>query len=206
MTIKMRKFPVFLVIILLFLNTVNLWIASKSVLNLIWESPLRSISQLLALLGVVLMSITLVLSTRMKLVENLFGGLANVYKIHHIAGSAAFVFLLNHPLFLAVQVFPQAKIAALYFFPSSNTAYNFGIAGLYLMILAFICMVFVKLPYKLWKSVHKLLGPAFILASVHVLLVKSDVSNFFLLRLWIGLFILAGIFSAVYTLFFQKRS
>lgn len=202
--IEMRKVPVFLVIILLFLNTVNLWIASKSTLSIIWESPLTSASQLLALMGVVLMSVTLVLSTKMKLIENLLGGLANVYKIHHIAGSAAFIFLLNHPLFLATQVLPQTKIAALYLFPSSNTAYNFGIAGLYLMILAFICMVFMKLSYKAWKSTHKLLGPAFILASVHVLLAKSDVSYFFPLRIWIGFFILLGIVSAIYTLFFIK--
>lgn len=206
MTIKMRKFPIFLVLILLFLNTVNLWIASKPTLSIIWESPLRSASQLLALLGIVLMSVTLVLSTRMKLIENLLGGFGNVYKIHHLAGGAAFILLLNHPLFLAAQVLPQTKIAAMYLFPSSNTAYNFGIAGLYLMILAFICMFFINLPYPKWKLTHKLLGPAFLLGGIHTLLIGSDVSNFFPLRVWIGFFIAVGVFSTIYTLFLMKKS
>lgn len=203
--IEMRKFPVFLVIILLCLNTVNLWIASKPTLDIIWESPLRSASQILALLGIVLMSFTIVLSTKIRLIEKLFDGLCKVYYIHHIVGSAAFLLILNHPLLLAVQALPHTKLAITYFFPSSILANNLGIFGLYLMILAFICMFFIKLPYPKWKLVHKLLGPAFLLGGIHTLLIGSDVSNFFPLRVWIGFFIAVGVFSTIYSLFFCRK-
>lgn len=201
--IEMRKFPVFLVIILLCLNTVNLWIASKPTLNIIWESPLRSTSQILALLGIVLMSFTIVLSTKIRLIENFFGGMGKVYYIHHIAGSAAFVFILNHPLLLVVQALPKAKFAMTYLFPSSNLANNLGIIALYLMVMAFICMVFIKLSYPKWKLTHKLLGPAFLFGGIHALLAGSDISNFLPLKIWIGFFIVIGVFSASYSFLYR---
>ena len=205
MTIKMRKFPVFLVVILLFLNTVNLWIASKSSLDIIWETPLRSASQILALLGIILMSLTIVLSAKIRLVDKILNGLDKAYNIHRIAGSAAFILLLNHPLLLVVQALPQAKLALTYLFPSSSFAYNLGIFGIYLMVLAFVCMFFIRLPYDIWKLTHKLLGPAFLLGGIHALLIGSDVSNFLPLRIWIGFFIAIGAISAIYSLFLFRR-
>lgn len=202
----MKKFAGLLIVIFLCFNTINLWIAAKPTLNIIWESPLRSVSQILALLGIVLTSFVLVLSTKFKWLDKTFGGRGNVFEVHHITGSAAFIFLLNHPLLLAVAALPQSKLALTYFFPSSNAAYNFGIFGLYLMILSFICMVFMRLPFKTWRLAHKLLAPAFLLGGIHALLANSDISSFFPLRIWIGFFIVIGVFSGAYSLFWKQKS
>lgn len=201
----MKRFPAFLVIILLCLITTNLWIASKPTFNIIWESPLRSASQLLGLLGIVFMTFTIVLATKIKLVDKMMEGLDKAYNIHQIMGSAAFIFILNHPLLLVVQALPQARLAITYLFPSSNIAYNLGIAGLYLMVLAFVCMFFVKLPYDKWKLIHRLLGPAFLMGGIHTLLIGSDVSLFLPLKIWIGFFIGIGALSTIYSLFFYHR-
>lgn len=194
-----------IVIILLLLITVNLWIASKPTFNIISESPLRSASQLLGLLGIVLMSFTIVLTTRIKLIDRVLDGLDKAYFVHRIAGSVAFVFLLNHPLLLAVQALPQTGLAITYLFPSSSMAYNLGIAGLYLMLLAFVCMFFVRLPYNIWRSTHKFLGVSFLLGGIHALVIRSDVSNFLPLRIWIGFFIATGAVSTIYSFFLYRR-
>jgi predicted ferric reductase len=72
------------------------------------------------------------------------------------------------------------------------------------MILSFIFMVFIKLPYHIWKYLHKLLGITFLLGSLHAFLVPSDISSYFPLRLWIASFIVIGFISSVYTIFFYR--
>lgn len=171
---------------------------SKQNPHLILEQPLRSLSQILALLGTVLMSFTLLLSTRFKWVEKIFKGLDKAYGAHQLLGSISFLFILHHPILLALQSLPQIRLTMLYLFPSADIPYSLGVFGLYLMIVSFVFMVFIKLPYHLWKISHRLLGIGFLLGSVHALFITSDISNFFLLRLWITGFLALGIGSIIY--------
>lgn len=151
------------------------------------------------------MSLTLLLSTRLKLIESLFGGLDKVYFTHRILGSLAFVYLINHPLLVAIQSLPNFKMSLLYLLPGKDLTYDLGIFSLYLMILAFIFIVFIKLPYHLWKLTHQALGFSFLLGSAHALLIPSDISSFLPLRLWVGLFIIVGLASAVYITFLYNH-
>lgn len=198
----MRKLSAYLFILFICLATFYLWLFSKQEISILTAQPLRSLSQILALWGIVLMSLTLILSTRLRVLENIFGGLDKVYGVHHLAGIVSFIFLLNHPLLLSIQSFPQVKASLLYLLPSSDLSYSLGVFGIYSMITAFIFMVFIKLPYHLWKWTHKLLGGAFLLGSAHAILITSDISTYIPLRLWVEGFILLGSAALIYMLIY----
>jgi predicted ferric reductase len=59
-----------------------------------------SIGQVSGLIGLSLYSISLILSTRPKFLENLFDGLNQIYKKHHLIGGLSFIFMMVHPIFL----------------------------------------------------------------------------------------------------------
>ncbi len=200
---KKTTLPYLCVFLICFI-TFNLWVLSKESLTTALNQPLPLISQITALLGTVLLSSTLVLTTRLKFLESVFGGLDRVYLAHRILGSLAFVYLIIHPFTLAVQAFPSTNVSLLYLLPGSDLAYNLGIIGLYLMLISFIFMVFIKLPHHLWKFSHRALGISFLLGGVHALLIPSDISAFLPLRLWIGTFLTIGLASLIYTVFFYK--
>jgi len=184
--------------------TFNLWLLSKESVISITQTPLRSLAQILGLMGFVLMAINLVMATRARWVESVFGGLDKVYLSHHILGSVAFVLLLNHPLFMVVNSLPSLFLAKSYLLPGSDWSYNFGILALYLMFFAFIFIVIVRIPYQKWLQTHRLLALTFGLACIHLLLISSDVSNSLILRWWMLIVAGGGSGAALYTLFMYK--
>jgi predicted ferric reductase len=166
---------------------------------------MTSLSQIFALIGIVLMAVSLLLSTRIRIVEDIFGGLDKVYRVHHLIGVVAFIMLVNHPLLLVVQSLPDYKLALNYMIPGPDTSYNFGVFAQYFMILPFIFILLIKIPYNLWRYTHKLLGISFLFASLHAINISSDVSVYMPLRYWILFFIGIGLFSGIYTLIFYKN-
>lgn len=161
-------------------------------------------SQLFSLIGLLYVMISLILSTRIRLTEELIGGLDKVYQTHHILGSISFILLIHHPLLLAIEAMPNASLF-LYLFPSRIFAYNLGIASLYIMIFSFLFMVVFTLPYDLWKRTHQLLGFAGIIGGIHALSVASDISIFLPLRIWMIFWIGTGSISSVYILFLYNH-
>ena len=166
---------------------------------------MRSIGKILGLAGMVLFSITFLLNTRIKLVEEMFFGLDKTFKAHHVLGTTSFVFLLFHPLFLASQFLAfSISSAAKFFIPFSTLAVTFGNLALFSMTIFLIITFFAKWKYQNWKFSHRLLGISFILASIHVLLIPSDVSKDLFLKGYMIFFIIIGIASYSYrTLFWE---
>lgn len=200
MMIKIANFiPAALILI-----TINLWLASKSSLEVIGANYELSISQILGLIGIVLMAWVLLLAGRFKMVEDWHGGLDKNYQKHHWIGSAAFVMIVNHPILLALRFIPNWTIAKNYFIPGNDFAYNLGIFSIYTLILGFIFIVFIRLPYDKWKLTHKLMGVAFLLGAWHSIIIGSDIGRFLPLKIWIFLFDIIGAFSFVYIVFLYK--
>ena len=162
---------------------------------------LQSLGQLAALVGVVLFSLSFVLNSRIAALEEYFGGLDKMLAWHHLAGAASFVLLLFHPIFLAARFLGfSLKMALAFLLPGSELANNFGIIALFIMMALLAMTFFVKLAYHRWKFFHQFLGIAFIIASLHVLLISSDVSRSMSLRLYILSWAAVGI------LFYFKRT
>jgi len=151
--------------------------------------PFLSIGQISALLGTVLLCITFMLSSKAAFLERFFGGFDKVYKTHHIISAVSFIFLLNHPLFLIINVLPNTKAAFLYILPGVNLSYDFGIFALWIMCLLVVLTLYIKLPYHVWKKTHEYFGVVLLFSFLHVLLVSNDISRFFPLRLWMFSFL-----------------
>ncbi|MBS3075181.1 ferric reductase-like transmembrane domain-containing protein [Candidatus Pacearchaeota archaeon] len=171
-----------------------------------FSSSMRSLGKILGLVGIILFSLTFLLNTRLKFTEKLFNGLDNTYKAHHILGTISFLLLLFHPLFLASQYITSSFAAvAKFLYPlNENISVTFGNLGLFLMEIFLILTFIGKLNYKTWKFTHRFLGVAFIFASLHVLLISSDVSRNWILRGYITMFLLIGLMSYGYRSIFRK--
>lgn len=147
---------------------------------------LTSLGQLMSLTGMPLFAVSLFLSGRFKFLEDYFGGMNRVYIVHHIIGGTAFLFLMAHPLFLAVtRAMISFKKAAFFFLPSADWSINFGIIAFYSLMLLLILTYYVKLPYQVWRLTHKFLGASFFFGGLHVFFINSDVARNYLLKYYI---------------------
>ncbi len=196
----------YLLILLLIAITLGLWATSKeNLISYIATQPLIALSQAMALMGFVLMSVTLILSTRIKVIEAIFGGLDKVYSLHAFLGGLAFLFIINHPLLLVLRALPNTVLAYTYLFPSADVALNLGVYAIYLMLLSFIFMVFIKLPYHIWFVTHQLLGLVFLLSGIHAFKIGSDLGSYTLLQYWMLGFTALGFMAIAYALIFYKK-
>ncbi|MBX4206128.1 ferric reductase-like transmembrane domain-containing protein [Candidatus Microgenomates bacterium] len=173
-----------------------LWFIATPGLKLDTETVGKS----LGIIGVTLFALTFVLNTRIRLLENLFGGIDKVYIAHHITGGLTFVFLLFHPLFLLTEYLELSLASAFDFLIPSihDVARSFGILALLTMIFLLVITFYLNLPYHIWKFTHKFMGLAFIFASLHVLLVKTDISFNMPLRAWVIALMVIGLSAYLY--------
>lgn len=181
--------------------TLNLFLLSKTNILIVAQNPLLSLSQMLSLVGTVLLSITFILSSRLPFVEKVFGPLDKSYKLHHLLGGISFVLLLHHPLLLALRFLPSTPT---YIFLGNNLIYNSGIIALYLLILLLIFTFLINLPYQLWLFTHQFMGLSLLFATLHVYFVDSDVSRYWPLRLWMLFWLGAAVISFIIKKFFYR--
>lgn len=139
---------------------------------------LTSFGQIAGLAGMAIFSLNLVLASRAKFLEDYFGGLNRMYISHHILGTASFVLLLAHPIFLAGKyLLISARSAALFLLPGRVWYADVGMTALYGMMAIMILTFYAKIKYQSWKSYHKFLGFFLFLGSIHAFFVPSDISQ-----------------------------
>ncbi len=180
---------------IIILIPVLLWFISRPVLPRFTDldMTLTNIGQLLGLIGVAMFALSLILSSRLHVLENYFNGLNKVYERHNQMGQIAFIILLLHPLFLLPEYSGHSWYqAALFLSPTANWPVTFGLLALGLMIILLVLTLYLRPKYNLWKITHKFLGLAFFLALIHVYLIPSDTSRYLPLRIYmLTLFVLA---------------
>ena len=188
-------------------------------------SVMLNLGKVTGLVGMVLYALNLVYSTRLRFIEELFGGLNRVYIANHIVGGLALVFLAFHPVFLSLQyitsslresafmLIPHDLVPIKALFDTNNTlhfdvlqqwAIFFGIIALWGMVILLIITFYIKLPYQIWAFTHKFLGLAFFLGGLHVLFITSDTSNNNLLKFYILGISLIGLGAFVYRTLMPK--
>lgn len=184
--------------------TLSLYLLSKPDLKVLWRYPWLSVSQMMSLVGVLLLAFNFVLGSRSKFLENWFGGLDEVNKKHQRIGKISYFMLLLHPLLLAVNALPNVKATINFLYLSQNNIYNFGVLALYLMTAVLFLTLVIKLPYHIWLVSHDFMGLVLFLVILHVFLIESDVSQYLPLRWWV-LFILGmGFYFYIYKVFLYK--
>jgi predicted ferric reductase len=132
-------------------------------------------SQLSAVIGFSLFAISFVLTTRIKAVEQYFGGLDKQYHKHHTIGKIAFLMVLIHPVMLSLRWFPNnIEKTFWYFLPvHSKIEINAGSWSLIGLSVLLLFTIVIKLPYDQWKISHKFMRLFLLLAIVHVFGVNS---------------------------------
>jgi predicted ferric reductase len=178
---------------------------------------LSSLGRMAGLAGAILYAINLILSTRLRLFEDYFGGLNRVYIAHHIIGGIALILLLFHPVLFSLRYLQGLSLAsyetaAKFLLPRSLAGFGLPLNGevrqkyaIDAALIAFLGMVvllfitfFVDLRYQLWLFIHKFLGVAFGFAGIHILLIESDVAHNGFLRYYLLAFVVLGLISYTY--------
>ena len=169
----------------------------------------HTFGEIFGLVGMTMFSLTFVLSTRIKFIEDIFGGLDKVYLAHGILGGTALMLVLFHPIFLVLKFIPSSfSTAAKYLLPSSYWSVNFGIIALLGLIFLISVTLFTKIKYHKWKFSHEFLGLVFIFAVLHIFLVRGVA---FQDNIFSGYYVYAGIVSFIgiiafsYSLFLKNR-
>ena len=102
-----RTRQLFLPIILSVAATWGIWLGSKWYFQDWFEDPFKYPAKAASLSAMVLMCWCTLLSTRLTLFEDVFGGLDKVYQIHKRLGRWSFWIILVHPLCLAADQLPE---------------------------------------------------------------------------------------------------
>lgn len=162
------------------------------------------LGKILGLVGTILFSLSLILSSRLHFIEKIFNGLDKLYIKHSKIGQIALIMLLFHPIFLIPKYADNIHEAANFLSPGNNWANNWGRLSLVLMLVLIIITLYLRPKYNIWKFTHKFLTLAFFFASIHIWLVSSDTSHNLPLRLYMLTFIFLGILTSLYKTVFGK--
>lgn len=169
----------------------------------------HNLGQMAGLIGVTIFAITFILSTRIKFIEDAFGGLDKVYIAHGILGGVALGLILLHPVLLVLKFIPADFYkAAIYLLPSSYWSVNFGIIAILSLIGLIYVTLYTKIKYHNWKFSHKFLGLVFIFAILHIFLIRGSGSRDFIFNgyyIFVTVIAIIGLSGFSYTLFIKKK-
>lgn len=202
--LNLKKTGNFLIYLSLIL-TIVLWILSKNSVSEVTSWIFLSISQIMALLGTILFVWSMLLATRLDFLEDWFGGLDKVYKIHRQVSIVGAVFILSHLGFLILDDIGEWLIYTFPLHPQNSV--NLGIYAFWIFAVVILLALFtrrIKLRYHVWKGIHKFVNLAMILTLLHVMMVKSDTSAFLPLGIWMYWMTGFGVACGLYISFFYK--
>lgn len=149
-----------------------------------------------------LMTVSIVLSTRIQAAENLFGGLDRMHQVHKYCGVVAGVLILPHffgvPKELPTGVDPETMALV----PSAPL----GMLALIFLVISLAITLNRKIPYHRWRLPHKAMGLVYFLVIGHFVTAPSV---FFERFNYSGLFLilaaLIGVLSYFYSMFGMNR-
>lgn len=209
---KRPEIKAYLVVVIMTAVPVLLWGWSIN-----WAGILRNPNWLLinfgkalGISGLVLLSLNIIIATRLPIIEKIFRGLPAALRAHHRLGGAALIMLVFHPLLLTVQYLAISYAAAAAFLtPGRDIGNTLGMASLAGMILLLILTFFTQLPYHIWKFTHRFLGLVLLLAGLHLMFVNGDISRNLPLR-WsllviTGLGLLAATYRSLLSFWLVKK-
>lgn len=152
------------------------------------------------------MSATLMLATRPRLLEPMFGGLDQMYVVHKWLGIAALALMIGHDAF-EPELDRVVRETNLGEFASDVGEFAFnGLIGLILISwIKRIPFTRLELPWPLWRYTHRFTGLLFAIAAFHQLAVDKPAGLVASLDLYLDALSVAGILAWLYTQFVAPR-
>ena len=150
-------------------------------------AKLGAASGLAALIGLLLFSVTIVLSARLRYVEGMLRGLDHVYRVHHRTGAIAFALLAAHPVLLAWRYAQVSweRAAKLWWPTASDWPLVAGQIALYGMAAAIVVTLYVAVRHQAFVWTQRLLGVLLFPAAYHALFVGGDTATYQPLRWYV---------------------
>lgn len=200
----MRRTGIFLILSSLSV-TMILFLFAKDNPAVILQKPFLSISQISALLGMILFCYSFFLSSRFTFLENIFGGLDKVYKLHQITGRLSFILIINHFIFLIFNYINSSATLDLLLLPGKTLSYNLGILGLWSMCAILIAILYLKIDYQLFIRVQSFFIIPFVFGVLHMMFAQSDSSRYLPLTYFLLFHAAVAGISWVYRTFLYSR-
>lgn len=144
--------------------------------------------------SIVLMSVTLLLASRLPLLDRLFGGFDRVYIWHRWFGIAAIVLLLLHADAendVANAVFPFGRNA-------EETGVGLAETAETLFIVLIVISILRVLPYRIWRYSHLLLIVPFTFSVIHVVTAEQPFALGSAGSLWLWAWSIVGFVAFIY--------
>ncbi|ABD56656.1 ferredoxin reductase family protein [Jannaschia sp. CCS1] len=127
------------------------------------HAPRTTGTVMLGGIAFLLMTSSIILSTRLPILEDLFGGLDRMYQVHRVAGVFTALFALTHffavPKDLPEGIDPVANALV----PSAPM----GMLGLIFLVIGLFVALNRKIRYSRWRPTHKIMGAVYILIIGH---------------------------------------
>ena len=156
---------------------VMLWLISQPIQLDTISNSVNTAAKLFALAGFSLFGWNILLSTRLAIFENLYGGLPNLYRWHHRTGCIAFMLLIVHPTLIAIR-YAMISLTSAYEFlkPSLNYPQLAAEATLGVMFVAIFVSTYLAIKHELFVKLQITLGLVFFLGAYHAIyMTGSDV-------------------------------
>jgi len=173
---KLRTHYGSLVVFALAVVPIVLWLAAADRAELFGSgvAAIAAAGKVAALSGMALYSLMPILSMRHRIIEQAFGGLDKVYKLHATSGKVSFYVILAHPLLLAASaVLGGAGIAEVWNWASAVVI--LGILGLIGLIVITAFTIYAHVKHQKWIAVHRLFGWLLPVFFAHALLARSQI-------------------------------
>lgn len=143
------------------------------------------------------MATSCILASRWRSVERLFGGLDQLYQTHKWLGIWALVFVVYHFVF-------KAKLDSWDTLPILELSKYWTrlVRQLSLVALGFIVLLALNrnIPYHVWRWLHKLSGPLFLIVILHWLSFESPITLTSPAGIWLASLCTLGVIAALYKL------
>ncbi|MBU1043203.1 MAG: ferric reductase-like transmembrane domain-containing protein [Candidatus Omnitrophica bacterium] len=197
-------------VLLIVLTTLAIWLLSKWYYKDGFENVFKYPAKVASLTATVMMCWAIILSARLKFIEYYYKGLDKVYQAHKNIGIWAFIIILLHPFFLALEKLPAIGEFIKYFwfkFPDGDRyvwGENLGILALLSFILLIVLTIGFKLKYHVWKKTHEYMGLLMIIVLGHIIVIDGDIAAYPLLKIWMYAFLLLAIIGFIYIRFLYR--
>ena len=132
-------------------------------------TALTSVGVALGLAGVTAFALNLVLGGRLHAVDELFGGLDRMYRVHQVNGRVAFGLLAAHAVcIVASRATLSAESALALFTPSAGWTVLFGVVALAALAVGMGLTLYARLGHEVFVWVQRSFGFVFLVACLHV--------------------------------------
>ena len=133
------------------------------------HQPRAIVSTMIGGMAFLLMTVSILLSTRIQLAEDLFGGLDRMYQVHKFCGVIAGLFVLVHFFAVPKELPSGIDPAAMPLVPSAPL----GMLALILLVISLALSLNRKIPYHRWRLPHKAMGLVYFLVIGHFITAPS---------------------------------